>query len=73
MEHWYSLNIIGNGNDLGKNPESFTQFSDRKYTGPSDFNVFNIFPLNSLSIILIPGAKFDGQRGIWTVCKILLF
>ena len=26
---------------------------------------FYISPLNSLNLVLIPGAKFDGHRGTW--------
>ena len=32
---------------------------------PGEFNFFYISPLKSLNLVLIPGAKLDGQRGTW--------
>ena len=32
---------------------------------PGEFSFFYISPLKSLNLVLIPGAKLDGQRGTW--------
>ena len=44
------------------------QLPGRKSTFPSEFNFSYISPLNSLNLVLIPGAKLDGHRGTWTGC-----
>ena len=46
----------------------FAQLPSGKSTGPSEFNFFNISPLESLNLVLIPGVKLDGHRGTWTGC-----
>ena len=44
----------------------FAQLLDE--TGPGEFIFFNLSPLKSLSLVLIPGAKLDGHRGTWAGC-----
>ena len=44
----------------------FAYLLGEKSTGPGEF--FNLSPLKSLSLVLIPGAKLDGHRGTWTGC-----
>ena len=46
----------------------FAKLSGEKSTGPGEFNFFYISPLKSLDLVLIPGAKLDGHRDIWTEC-----
>ena len=46
----------------------FAQLPGGKSTGPGEFNFFNISPLKSLNLVLIPGVKLDGHRGTWTGC-----
>ena len=56
MESLYPLNII------------FDKVPGEKSTEPGEFNFFYIFPLKSLNLVLIPGAKLDGQLDTWTGC-----
>ena len=56
MESLHFLNII------------FAELLGGKLTIPSELNFFHISLLKSLNIVLIPGAKLDGHRGIWTGC-----
>ena len=67
MKYLYFLNIADNENDLGKYLKIFTQLLGGKSTVPGEF-VFLYFPLNSLNLILIPGAKLDSLLGTWTGC-----
>ena len=55
VEFLYFLNIIGNGNDLGEKPTVLGQFK---------FAYISL--LNSLNLVLIPDAKLDGHRGIFS-------
>ena len=66
MESLYFLNITGNTNDLDKNLKSFAQLPGEKSTGPGELNFLIMSPLNSLNLVLIRGAKFDGHRRTWT-------
>ena len=68
MESLRSLNIICNGNNLGKYSENFCLAPGGKTTGPSEICFFDFSPLNSLNLVLIPGAKSNGHRDTWTGC-----
>ena len=48
--------------------ETFARLPGGKLTGPGEFKFFYASPLNSLNLVLIPGAKLDGHRGTWTGC-----
>ena len=42
----------------------FAWFLGEKSTGPSEFNFSCISPPNSLNLVLILGAKFNGYRNL---------
>ena len=46
----------------------FAEVPGGESTGPGEFNFFQISPLISLNLALIPGAKLDAHRGTWTGC-----
>ena len=68
MESLYFSKIIVNESDLGKSLEIFAYLPGGKSTGPGEFNLFYISPLNSSNFILIHRAKLDSHRGTSTGC-----
>ena len=68
MEALHFLNIMGNGNNLGEYSENFCLAPRWENNCPTEILFFNISPLNSLNLVLVPGAKSNGHRGSWTAC-----
>ena len=59
---------------FGQNSNTFYEITaitawlrGRKSTGIDEF-FFDISPLKSLNLVLMPGAKLDGYRGTWAGC-----
>ena len=78
MESLRFLNVIGNGNDLGKYSGNFC-LSPRWKKNVLPIEIYHFYlpppsppppsPHNSLNLGLIAGAKSNGHQGTWTGCK----
>ena len=68
MESLYFLNITVSGRDPGKYLEILHSFQVENQLAPVSLIFFFISSFNSLNLVLIPGADFDGNWGTWIDC-----